>query len=159
MPGRAAPATSAPTSRRAGSERRNFRQTPPRSISRGRASCRRRRYTSRTNGEAKNAAWRPQLSLERFRLGKGWISGAYGRAWSPAPRPYAAPRLVLDPLALFRQCRTSARAGSSRPRRCLLYTSDAADEEDSVDLGGRRIIKKKKIQQQTQKHKQRPEQR
>src|SRR5664280_2412750 len=27
--------------------------------------------------------------------------------------------------------------------RCLLYTSDAADEEDSVDLGGRRIIKKK----------------
>src|SRR5674536_222970 len=23
---------------------------------------------------------------------------------------------------------------------CLLYTSDAADEEDSVDLGGRRII-------------------
>ena len=27
---------------------------------------------------------------------------------------------------------------------CLLYTSDAADEEDSVDLGGRRIINKKK---------------
>eukprot|EP00656_Telonema_subtile_P041016 TRINITY_DN46108_c0_g1_i1.p1 TRINITY_DN46108_c0_g1~~TRINITY_DN46108_c0_g1_i1.p1 ORF type:complete len:297 (-),score=47.31 TRINITY_DN46108_c0_g1_i1:29-919(-) len=26
---------------------------------------------------------------------------------------------------------------------CLLYTSDAADEEDSVDLGGRRIVKKK----------------
>src|SRR5664280_1876202 len=26
---------------------------------------------------------------------------------------------------------------------CLLYTSDAADEEDSVDLGGRSIIKKK----------------
>ena len=25
---------------------------------------------------------------------------------------------------------------------CLLYTSEAADEEDSVDLGGRRIIKK-----------------
>ena len=28
---------------------------------------------------------------------------------------------------------------------CLLYTSDAADEEDSVDLGGRRIIKKNRI--------------
>ena len=27
---------------------------------------------------------------------------------------------------------------------CLLYTSDAADERSSVDLGGRRIIKKKK---------------
>ena len=26
---------------------------------------------------------------------------------------------------------------------CLLYTSDAADEARSVDLGGRRIIKKK----------------
>ena len=27
---------------------------------------------------------------------------------------------------------------------CLLYTSDAADERSSVDLGGRRLIKKKK---------------
>ena len=27
---------------------------------------------------------------------------------------------------------------------CLLYTSDAADERSSVDLGGRRIIKKQK---------------
>ena len=27
---------------------------------------------------------------------------------------------------------------------CLLYTSDAADERSSVDLGGRGIIKKKK---------------
>ena len=30
---------------------------------------------------------------------------------------------------------------------CLLYTSDAADERSSVDLGGRRIIKKKKNQE------------
>ena len=29
-------------------------------------------------------------------------------------------------------------------RVCLLYTSDAADERTSADLGGRRIIKKKK---------------
>ena len=38
------------------------------------------------------------------------------------------------------------RAGTRRnpPRHCLLYTSDAADERSSVDLGGRRIIKKKK---------------
>src|SRR5664279_6436052 len=33
---------------------------------------------------------------------------------------------------------------AERINACLLYTSDAADEEDSVDLGGRRIIKKKK---------------
>ena len=31
---------------------------------------------------------------------------------------------------------------------CLLYTSDAADERSSVDLGGRRIIKKKKTRKQ-----------
>ena len=30
---------------------------------------------------------------------------------------------------------------------CLLYTSDAADERSSVDLGGRRIIKKKTIRE------------
>ena len=30
---------------------------------------------------------------------------------------------------------------------CLLYTSDAADERSSVDLGGRRIIKKKKYKE------------
>src|SRR5665648_116517 len=29
--------------------------------------------------------------------------------------------------------------GYSKVKGCLLYTSDAADEEDSVDLGGRRI--------------------
>ena len=34
--------------------------------------------------------------------------------------------------------------GRYRLRVCLLYTSDAADERSSVDLGGRRILKKKK---------------
>ena len=33
--------------------------------------------------------------------------------------------------------------GLARADTCLLYTSDAADERSSVDLGGRRIIKKK----------------
>ena len=64
-PGRAAPATSAPASRRAGSERRSFRQRPPRSRSQAHAACRRRRRTSHTDGEAKNAARQPQLSSER----------------------------------------------------------------------------------------------
>ena len=32
---------------------------------------------------------------------------------------------------------------------CLLYTSDAADERSSVDLGGRRIIKKKNTRRPT----------
>ena len=45
---------------------------------------------------------------------------------------------------------TATTTGSANPRlrsatcACLLYTSDAADERSSVDLGGRRIIKKKK---------------
>src|SRR5678816_4786894 len=34
--------------------------------------------------------------------------------------------------------------GTGLLNTCLLYTSDAADERSSVDLGGRRIIKKKK---------------
>ena len=38
----------------------------------------------------------------------------------------------------------SGEVRSSRIDNCLLYTSDAADERSSVDLGGRRIIKKKK---------------
>ena len=37
-----------------------------------------------------------------------------------------------------------SRRQSSGRGCCLLYTSDAADERSSVDLGGRRIIKKKK---------------
>ena len=32
---------------------------------------------------------------------------------------------------------------STKAKLCLLYTSDAADERSSVDLGGRRIIKPK----------------
>ncbi|GAB5847313.1 hypothetical protein JMUB7547_28830 [Staphylococcus aureus] len=35
-----------------------------------------------------------------------------------------------------------ASAGAENLEPCLLYTSDAADEARSVDLGGRRIIKK-----------------
>eukprot|EP00658_Telonema_sp_P-2_P061065 TRINITY_DN49821_c0_g1_i3.p1 TRINITY_DN49821_c0_g1~~TRINITY_DN49821_c0_g1_i3.p1 ORF type:complete len:408 (-),score=93.36 TRINITY_DN49821_c0_g1_i3:41-1264(-) len=45
----------------------------------------------------------------------------------------------FDPAAAL-----AAQAEGEAAEACLLYTSDAADEEDSVDLGGRRIIKKKK---------------
>ena len=41
-------------------------------------------------------------------------------------------------------CETLPQRWAVRLRPCLLYTSDAADERSSVDLGGRRIIKKKK---------------
>ena len=39
----------------------------------------------------------------------------------------------------------------NQPKACLLYTSDAADERSSVDLGGRRIIKKKKSEKQSKR--------
>ena len=39
--------------------------------------------------------------------------------------------------------RLLAIGGGGLALACLLYTSDAADERSSVDLGGRRIIKKK----------------
>ena len=41
-----------------------------------------------------------------------------------------------------------AGVGMAQSAGCLLYTSDAADERSSVDLGGRRIIKKKKQRHQ-----------
>ena len=40
-------------------------------------------------------------------------------------------------------CQHRTHDGGTRRQFCLLYTSDAADERSSVDLGGRRIIKKK----------------
>ena len=42
-------------------------------------------------------------------------------------------------------------AENARIECCLLYTSDAADERSSVDLGGRRIIKKKNDGRRTYK--------
>ena len=47
-------------------------------------------------------------------------------------------------LHVGRADRVPGRLGRDHHHVCLLYTSDAADERSSVDLGGRRIIKKKK---------------
>ena len=56
---------------------------------------------------------------------------------------------ALDTLSFYQACRAHLTAEGLLAvnllgRSCLLYTSDAADERSSVDLGGRRIIKKKK---------------
>ena len=62
----------------------------------------------------------------------------------------ARPR-VLDRLLH----RPAVETGLGRRQACLLYTSDAADERSSVDLGGRRLIqknKKKKNKQSTRGH-------
>ena len=54
-------------------------------------------------------------------------------------RGYAGCALIVHELGTGESSRTV-----SDHYACLLYTSDAADERSSVDLGGRRIIKKKK---------------
>eukprot|EP00658_Telonema_sp_P-2_P039806 TRINITY_DN28442_c0_g1_i3.p1 TRINITY_DN28442_c0_g1~~TRINITY_DN28442_c0_g1_i3.p1 ORF type:complete len:389 (+),score=70.56 TRINITY_DN28442_c0_g1_i3:696-1862(+) len=53
-------------------------------------------------------------------------------------------QLVEDVFGGARLAKLAVEKNGNIIRACLLYTSDAADEEDSVDLGGRRIIKKKK---------------
>src|SRR5450756_1739500 len=71
--------------------------------------------------------------------------------WRDSPAADALQRRFRAPGCA--QCTASSlRAARGRPeqepgarlRRCLLYTSDAADDLLCVDLGGRRIIKKKK---------------
>ncbi len=69
---------------------------------------------------------RPQAGLSIITRTLDDIHGA-GRHWVGL----AARRLI------YKTCQALLEA-------CLLYTSDAADERSSVDLGGRRIIKKKK---------------
>eukprot|EP00828_Plagiopyla_frontata_P020682 TRINITY_DN2650_c0_g1_i3.p2 TRINITY_DN2650_c0_g1~~TRINITY_DN2650_c0_g1_i3.p2 ORF type:complete len:228 (-),score=40.43 TRINITY_DN2650_c0_g1_i3:63-746(-) len=49
----------------------------------------------------------------------------------------------VDQNMLFQEIEEAEIKFLEQANSCLLYTSDAADEEDSVDLGGRRIIKKK----------------
>ena len=48
-----------------------------------------------------------------------------------------------DVKKLAEEAEAKIRSGELHPFTCLLYTSDAADERSSVDLGGRRILKKK----------------
>ena len=60
------------------------------------------------------------------------------QAWAKAAPDDPDPRLLVGILYSQQQKFQDALT-------CLLYTSDAADERSSVDLGGRRIIKKKII--------------
>src|SRR5664279_3687058 len=71
--------------------------------------------------------------LDPYRRGKAPAYERAARIASPVEDTPAMHCMVARGIAGFPYtCQT-----------CLLYTYDAADEEDSVDLGGRRIIKKK----------------
>src|SRR5678815_4980594 len=56
---------------------------------------------------------------------------------------FAPEREMLQALIDKSQEHVTGRVTMKLYKGCLLYTSDAADERSSVDLGGRRIIKKK----------------
>ena len=70
-------------------------------------------------------SWRPWLltHLAMLLAYAPWLPIAWRQATDPPVPPWRSFTPLLDV--------------------CLLYTSDAADERSSVDLGGRRIIKKK----------------
>eukprot|EP00656_Telonema_subtile_P026923 TRINITY_DN28903_c0_g1_i1.p1 TRINITY_DN28903_c0_g1~~TRINITY_DN28903_c0_g1_i1.p1 ORF type:complete len:283 (+),score=-1.34 TRINITY_DN28903_c0_g1_i1:199-1047(+) len=75
-----------------------------------------------------------------------WGGGARLRGARWFQRFHCSPRCVSAPRGSAAPAVKRRTWPAALPSRaCLLYTSDAADEEDSVDLGGRRIIKKKKI--------------
>src|SRR5450756_986673 len=66
-----------------------------------------------------------------------------GRTEAPQYENFSSNRREISrpaPCLLHKHLKESAKVGYS----CLLYTSDAADDLLCVDLGGRRIIKKKK---------------
>ena len=65
-----------------------------------------------------------------------------GETATLAPKRMFADGRFVTPDGRARIVATPFRGLAGR-KGCLLYTSDAADERSSVDLGGRRIIKKK----------------
>src|SRR5450756_1715817 len=94
-------------------------------------------------------------SLQRVPLLRGLLRLGESLAVLPAVRrstggpvlPQEDPRLLAATAAsaVATLALRSSRRGSPLLKECLLYTSDAADDLLCVDLGGRRIIKKKKI--------------
>ena len=58
-------------------------------------------------------------------------------------------QLIDNMIETLREANGVGLAAPQVGRPCLLYTSDAADERSSVDLGGRRFIKQKKQKKKT----------
>eukprot|EP00656_Telonema_subtile_P004222 TRINITY_DN1191_c0_g1_i15.p1 TRINITY_DN1191_c0_g1~~TRINITY_DN1191_c0_g1_i15.p1 ORF type:complete len:521 (-),score=95.54 TRINITY_DN1191_c0_g1_i15:72-1634(-) len=71
----------------------------------------------------------------------GWIMGCQIQAGLVSKFGNGIPDLIH--LAGKSQSKSTNERPIPIVLHCLLYTSDAADEEDSVDLGGRRILNKK----------------
>src|SRR5678815_1768611 len=87
-----------------------------------------RRWLGETSPEmAIRRDWPPLAALA--------VGGCWWRVGAPRWRPRRG-RVLTRAL---RSARFAALCPVRRTRSCLLYTSDAADERSSVDLGGRRI--------------------
>src|SRR5665648_1304496 len=95
---------------------------------------------------------RSSREVRRAPCNKGRVSSAYTWIFLPAScalriTPSAVPYSTVAKAPALQWVSMLAFSGTiSLPCSCLLYTSDAADEEDSVDLGGRGIIKTKKTE-------------
>ena len=83
-----------------------------------------------------------EVFLARAALGTGPVHGDVGPGRACRHAVFGvAHGFVVDPAANQAHPGTRFAHGGT----CLLYTSEAADERSSVELGGRRIIKQKKI--------------
>ena len=72
-----------------------------------------------------------------------WARPLSGRDPAEAHRASTPLELFFDLTFVVAIASAAAQLHHGLSEGCLLYTSDAADERSSVDLGGRRIIKKK----------------
>ena len=68
------------------------------------------------------------------------LGDVYKRQQQHGVLPHDAP---VRPAGVLNHVQLGKWCFRNETQACLLYTSDAADERSSVDLGGRRIIKKK----------------
>ena len=71
----------------------------------------------------------------------------------PIMKGYELDTMIQKSCKFLRQCQIGYSSYCFYQCTCLLYTSDAADEEDSVDLGGRPLHKKKKNKEKREKKK------
>ena len=76
----------------------------------------------------------------RYLVRSRGLGDVYKRQTPHHAGPFESEAEIKGPVP---SARSSVRMPPEKHWSCLLYTSDAADERSSVDLGGRRIIKKK----------------
>ena len=82
-----------------------------------------------------------RATIDDIRFTSKLIDGRFPDYEKVIPKPQGN-ILQTDRNVLRATLQRAAILSNEKYRGCLLYTSDAADERSSVDLGGRRIIKK-----------------